>query len=230
MPTYRVMTLRLFRSLACLTLATLLAATAAARTPAPPLPAKDDLERSRASANGLFRVTLAGQPHPAPLGGMQEWELLVTLPDGAPVVDAKIAVAGNMPDRDHPMRSEPKMTRGLGQGYYRIEGVKFDRQGWWHLKFAIEADGKTDNVAFSIMVGAISHAEWSDERSAPSCARGGSAPGHRLRAGAEADAHRSRNCGATSAMKRRSERARFSRVVQSLPPTSRKEPNPPHAS
>ncbi len=126
-------------------------------------PSREDRARDRASDKGLFRVVLSGQPDPAPLGLMLEWEIRIVAPDGTPVTEAEIAVSGVMPDQNHVMQSEPRMTRVLGDGYYRIEGVKFDRQGWWHLKFAIESDGKSDTVAFSIMVGAISHAEWSDE-------------------------------------------------------------------
>jgi hypothetical protein len=42
------------------------------------------------------------------------------------------------------------VTQGLGDGAYRIEGVRFNMGGWWELKVTIAAGGVTDTVTFNL--------------------------------------------------------------------------------
>ncbi|MEE8445978.1 MAG: cytochrome c peroxidase [Alphaproteobacteria bacterium] len=130
------------------------------------LPASTDLTRDRVSAHGLYRVAISSRQDPVPLGRMHRWEVRVAAPSGAPVEDARIAISGAMPDQNHLMPTAPRVTRALGDGRYLIEGVKFDRQGWWHLRLAIGAEAGRDIATFSVMVGTLAWAEWSDDWSA----------------------------------------------------------------
>lgn len=126
-------------------------------------PAIDDLARTRPSAHGLFRVSVASRSEPVPLGRMHVWEILVRTARGAPVENARIAISARMPEQPHALPTAPRVTHALGGGRYLAEGVKFDRQGWWHLRLEIGTAAGRDTVAFSVMVGAVAWASWSDE-------------------------------------------------------------------
>lgn len=133
---------------------------------AEPAPGRTDLSRSRSSARGLFRVAIRSRISPVPVGALHRWEVRVASPAGTPVADARIAVTGVMPDQRHRMPTAPRVTRALGGGRYLVEGVRFDRHGWWHLRFAIEAGEGADAATFSVAVGTLAWAEWSDAWSA----------------------------------------------------------------
>jgi len=130
--------------------------------PSGPLPARSDLARTRLSERGLFQVSVASRSTPVPVGALHRWEVRIATPAGTPVADARITVAGVMPDQSHLMPTEPRVTRALGEGRYLIEGVRFDRHGWWHLRLSIGYGEALDTVAFSIDVGTLAWAEWSD--------------------------------------------------------------------
>ena len=49
-----------------------------------------------------------------------------------------------MPAHGHGLPTEPRVTANLGDGDYRVEGMKFHMQGDWVVTFAISAGGKED--------------------------------------------------------------------------------------
>lgn len=118
------------------------------------------------SQKGKFLVTVSSRINPLPLGRMHRWEVRVTTQGGGPVVGARISVTGVMPDQNHSLPTAPRVTKDLGGGRYLIEGVKFDRQGWWHLRLAIDSAGNRDFVTVKVMVGALVWSDWSDDWSA----------------------------------------------------------------
>ncbi|MDP3899435.1 MAG: FixH family protein, partial [Mesorhizobium sp.] len=81
---------------------------------------------------------------------LHNWVLTVTTPDGNPVEGATIAVDGGMPQHGHGLPTAPAATSYLGEGRYRIEGVRFNMGGWWEFKFAIEAAPGADAVTFNL--------------------------------------------------------------------------------
>jgi hypothetical protein len=76
----------------------------------------------------------------------------VETPDGEPVENAEIKVDGGMPEHGHGLPTKPQMTEYLGEGDYRVEGMKFQMTGWWEVKFDITAEGQTDKVTFNLML------------------------------------------------------------------------------
>ena len=72
--------------------------------------------------------------------------------DGKPVEDARVEIGGGMPDHNHGLPTSPEMTEYLGQGRYRVEGVKFTMSGWWELRFDISASAGTDTVVFNLVL------------------------------------------------------------------------------
>jgi hypothetical protein len=111
-----------------------------------------DLSRSRMTANGLYVAAIEPEIPEIKQGGLHSWILTVKTPDGKPVDDAKIAVGGGMPDHNHGLPTSPEMTQHLGDGRYRIEGMKFSMSGWWELKFDISSADGSDSATFNLVL------------------------------------------------------------------------------
>ncbi len=109
-----------------------------------------DLSRSKASAKGLFAVAVAPEKEPLEQGPLHNWILTLKTPDGVPVEGATIAVGGGMPQHGHGLPTQPQATAYLGEGRYRIEGVRFNMSGWWEFKFDIKAAAGDDSVVFNL--------------------------------------------------------------------------------
>jgi hypothetical protein len=68
------------------------------------------------------------------------------------VEGATIAVDGGMPQHRHGMPTAPQVTEYLGEGRYRVEGLKFSMSGWWELRFDISSPAGTDKVTFNLVL------------------------------------------------------------------------------
>jgi hypothetical protein len=115
-------------------------------------PEELDLARSKPTENGLFVAAVAPETEPVSQGALHAWILTVTTPDGAPVEGAEIAIDGGMPQHGHGLPTAPAMTQRLGEGRYRIEGVRFNMSGWWELRFTVTAAGASDAVTFNLVL------------------------------------------------------------------------------
>lgn len=113
-------------------------------------PADADFGATRTSDNGLFQVTYTPSLDPVAINELHEWTLHVETAEGAPVDDALITVSGGMPEHNHGMPTEPKVTASLGNGDYRVEGMQFQMGGWWTITFVIDAAGQQDSVTFNL--------------------------------------------------------------------------------
>jgi hypothetical protein len=111
-----------------------------------------DLSRSRTTANGLYVAAIEPEIPEIKQGELHSWIVTVKTPDGKPVDDAKIAVGGGMPDHNHGLPTSPEMTQHLGNGRYRIEGMKFSMSGWWELKFDISSPAGSDSATFNLVL------------------------------------------------------------------------------
>ncbi len=121
--------------------------TAAMMTPPDDL----DLARSKPSEQKAYVAAIAPEKEPLHQGELHAWILTLTTPDGKPVEGAKVSIDGGMPQHGHGLPTSPQMTSYLGDGRYRIEGVKFNMGGWWELKFAISASPGDDSVTFNLV-------------------------------------------------------------------------------
>lgn len=113
-------------------------------------PADLDLSRSRPTEAGRFEVSVepeGGEPRPNTL---HAWIVTLKTAGGTPVEGAAIAVDGGMPQHGHGLPTAPQMTAYLGDGRYRIEGMRFNMTGWWEIRLAIEAPEGEDRVTFNL--------------------------------------------------------------------------------
>ena len=85
-------------------------------------------------------------------GELHSWLLTLKTAAGQPVEGAAITIDGGMPQHGHGLPTSPEVTDYLGDGRYRIEGVKFTMSGWWQLRFAISAAAGSDSAVFNVVL------------------------------------------------------------------------------
>jgi len=103
------------------------------------------------SHNGVYQASLVAPPDPTASFGARVWTVEVRTAAGAEVADATLALESWMPEDDRVLATRPRVTGYLGDGRYRVEGLRFDRQGWWNVRLEIAAPGGTDSLAFNLV-------------------------------------------------------------------------------
>jgi hypothetical protein len=111
-----------------------------------------DTSSSKTTANGLFVARFEPERGGIRQGQLQSWLLTLKTVAGAPVEAAAIGVSGGMPQHNHGLPTSPQATDYLGDGRYRIDGLKFTMSGWWQLRFAISAAAGSDTVVFNVVL------------------------------------------------------------------------------
>jgi hypothetical protein len=115
-------------------------------------PAGLDTATDRLTDNGLFRVSYVSDLDPIAINQMQSWILHVETADGQPVENAAISVGGGMPQHGHGLPTRPQVTEYLGDGNYRVEGLRFQMGGWWEVSFSIDDGSQQDTITFNIVL------------------------------------------------------------------------------
>jgi len=100
--------------------------------------------------NGHYKVSLFCNESPIPMRKIHDWTIHIETSDGKPVENAKVYIFGGMPMHNHEFPTVPRIKQYLGNGDYRIEGMKFSMIGHWEMHFNIEKDHKSDRVEFKI--------------------------------------------------------------------------------
>ena len=116
------------------------------------LPDKLDLRTTRVTADGQFQVSIHPLVRNVPVNQIHAWEIDVKSATGTPVSGAKIDFDGGMPQHMHGYPTQPRVTAELGNGRYRLDGVKFSMTGWWEMKLKIQAGERKDQVTFNTIV------------------------------------------------------------------------------
>jgi hypothetical protein len=111
-----------------------------------------DTSTSQSSDQGTYRISYVPQVESIRINQIHSWVLHVETADGKPVEDAQIGVDGDMPQHGHGLPTRPQVTAYLGNGDYRVEGLKFHMPGWWIVELDINAGGKSDHVTFNLML------------------------------------------------------------------------------
>ena len=116
------------------------------------IPADLDTSLSRPTEQGVYQVTISSDLAPLSLNKIHSWTIHVAAPDGTAVTNAEITVDGGMPAHQHGFPTAPQVTKNLGNGDYKLEGVKFSMSGWWEIRLDIAAGGQSDSVTFNIVL------------------------------------------------------------------------------
>lgn len=127
----------IFKSLSALALCLLLASVQA-----------DDAQWS--SQRGLFVVSYQSELVPLQINKLHAWVLHIEDTNGNPVIGAHIEASGGMPAHDHGLPTYPRVTDELGDGDYRLDGMRFHMSGVWEITISISADDQSDAVVVSV--------------------------------------------------------------------------------
>ena len=97
------------------------------------------------SHNRLYRASLV-------LTSDSAWVLRLRSASGAPVRNARVAIDAWMPEQESAARPTQTAADYAGGGAYRVAPVALDRPGWWNIRLQIAAAGRTDSLAFNVIV------------------------------------------------------------------------------
>ena len=105
-----------------------------------------------ASDRGLFRVSFTSSIHPLEINRIHEWVVHVETAAGDVVEGATLQVSGGMPKHDHGLPTSPRVTADLGNGDYRVQGLRFHMTGAWLINITIDDGMHTDQVAIDFVL------------------------------------------------------------------------------
>ena len=111
--------------------------------------AEDDRWLTR---SGTYRISFQSELDPITINRIHAWVLQVTTPEGQPIAGAKITATGGMPEHNHGLPTDPRMTEELGEGFYRFEGFRFHMNGQWELTLTIDVEGQRDTVVITLTI------------------------------------------------------------------------------
>ncbi|MGI9232323.1 MAG: FixH family protein [Woeseiaceae bacterium] len=89
------------------------------------------------AAEPELRVTYSTPSGPPEINRIHSWVLHVESVDGVAIEDASIEVTGGMPEHDHGLPTRPRVTEELGDGDYRLEGLRFHMRGYWEIEVTV---------------------------------------------------------------------------------------------
>jgi len=107
-------------------------------------------EQEWSSQRGLYKVSFETELDPIKINKIHSWVITVRTSSGDPVTAADVSVLGGMPLHDHGMPTRPRVTDYLGEGRYRLEGMRFHMNGRWEVSVTVKADGKIDTVVIAL--------------------------------------------------------------------------------
>jgi hypothetical protein len=115
-------------------------------------PADLDLRLTRPTTQGLYVVAMRPLVTTVAVNQIHPWEIRIVTAAGQPVAGAHIAFDGGMPQHGHGLPTQPRVTEELGDGRYRLDGMKFSMTGWWEMKVKIDAAPGKDQVTFNTVL------------------------------------------------------------------------------
>ena len=124
---------------------TMLGAAAASEEPA-------DTTDRWTSERGNYVVRFTSSIEPMPINKMFEWTLHVEDENGEPVDGARFAIAGGMPEHNHGLPTNPRVTEDLGNGDYRLQGIRFHMKGNWQFIISIFEGSQADRVVIDLQL------------------------------------------------------------------------------
>ena len=102
------------------------------------------------SEQGLYSVSFDSALDPIEINRIHSWLLHIETVDGQSLQNAEISVDGGMPAHAHGLPTQPRVVANIGEGNYRLEGMRFHMPGIWEITITIEANGTTDRVVIAL--------------------------------------------------------------------------------
>jgi hypothetical protein len=105
------------------------------------------------SQAGLYRISIRPEQGAARIGALHSWLVEVASRSGAPVAPTQLVFDGGMPQHRHGFETSPRVTDVLGDGVFRVDGVRFQMPGTWTLRVDVAAADGIDFALFEVEVG-----------------------------------------------------------------------------
>ena len=106
-----------------------------------------DPTTARPTDLGRYRVAWSSALQPLAINRMHAWVIHIASADGDPVEGAILEVSGGMPlPRSRAPHGTADATADLGEGNYRVDGMKFHMSGAWEVVIDIEAAAGADSL------------------------------------------------------------------------------------
>jgi hypothetical protein len=102
------------------------------------------------SNRGQFVVSFESELTPLQINTLHAWRVHIKTTLGEPVTGAAVTVSGGMPLHDHGLPTRPRVTAELGDGAYRLEGMRFHMAGQWEITLLITVGDIKDTVVISL--------------------------------------------------------------------------------
>ena len=83
---------------------------------------------------------------------MHSWILHIEDAAGVTIEGALIEVVGGMPEHDHGLPTLPRVTEELGDGDYKLDGMRFHMSGYWEIVVTITTDEGTSKVTIPLQL------------------------------------------------------------------------------
>jgi len=107
-------------------------------------------DASWTSQRGLFVVSYQSELEPLQINRLHAWVLHIENAAGEAVVGAQVEASGGMPVHNHGLPTRPRVTAEIGDGDYRLDGIRFHMAGEWEITISISGDDKTDMVVVAV--------------------------------------------------------------------------------
>ena len=111
-----------------------------------------DVKDSWLTRSGYYKVSYTSELSPLTINKIHRWVFHIEDATGKPVNNAVVSLTGGMPEHNHGLPTNPRMTEALGDGDYVLEGMRFHMTGYWELTVTVEADGRRDTVLIPLTI------------------------------------------------------------------------------
>lgn len=111
-----------------------------------------DVRDSWLTRSGYYKVSYTSELSPLTINKIHRWVFHIEDATGKPVNNAVVSLTGGMPEHNHGLPTNPRMTEALGDGDYVLEGMRFHMTGYWELTVTVEADGRRDTVVIPLTI------------------------------------------------------------------------------
>ena len=95
-------------------------------------------------------VHIHSQSRPIQINQIHSWHVEIKDADSLPVTNASVSIQGGMPEHDHGLPTQPRITEEIEPGTYLLQGMRFHMPGKWRITISIitESSQTIENLEF----------------------------------------------------------------------------------
>ena len=106
--------------------------------------------QSNTASGEVLVLSMEQRNEPIPINRMLSFRFSLTNRNGAAITNAEFAVSGGMPQHDHGMPTNPRVSPTQNSGEYLLQGVKFHMPGDWVLSFSVVAGDVRETLELTL--------------------------------------------------------------------------------